>query len=183
MLETCVLALILCVLAAAQSPTPTPEKPASQATPSPTPPRNSVFTVPTFNVSKIKRPQTEADGGLSILSDTQGVDFGPYVKRMHVLIEDHWFPLMPKAALPPVMKSGLTVIEFAIMPDGSVQNMKITESSGDPELDRAAYGGIFNAAPLPKLPKEFTGPSLLIRAKFFYNPNKKQQQAPVQDKQ
>lgn len=117
-------------------------------------------------------PRVEHRGSMDILSDTLGVDFGPYMKRLHVTVEDHWYPLIPEVALPPMMKRGRVVIEFAILKDGSIQGLQIVSSSGDTALDRAAYGALLNASPVPRLPVEFTGPFLKIRAAFYYNPEK-----------
>ena len=113
-------------------------------------------------------------GGLEILSDTMGVDFGPYLKGLKVTVQEHWYSLMPESARPPVMKSGKTVVKFAVMRDGRVENIKIEQSAGDQELDRAAYGALAYSSPLAHLPASFTGDSLLIRANFFYNPTKGQ---------
>jgi TonB family protein len=118
------------------------------------------------------RPKVDHRGAMEILSDTMGVDFGSYMKRLHVTVEDHWFPLIPEIALPPMMKKGRVVIEFAIMKDGSIQGLGIVSSSGDLALDRAAYGALMNAVPLPRLPAEFSGQFLKIRAAFYYNPEK-----------
>src|SRR5262249_36241431 len=118
------------------------------------------------------KPKVETRGNMEILSDTRGVDFGPYMRRLHVTVEDHWYPLIPEIALPPVMKRGKVIIVFAIMKDGSIQALKVEGSSGDGALDRAAYGALTNAVPLPKLPVEFSGDYLLIRAVFYYNPDK-----------
>jgi TonB family protein len=117
-------------------------------------------------------PRIERRGDMEILSDTRGVDFGPYMKRLHVTVQEHWDPLIPEVALPPMMKKGMVVIEFAILKDGTVQAMSLVKSSGDVALDRAAWGALTSATPLPKLPVEFTGDYLLIRAAFYYNPDK-----------
>jgi TonB family protein len=118
------------------------------------------------------RPKVDTRGNMEILSDTRGVDFGPYMRRLHVTVEDHWYPLIPEIALPPVMKKGRVIIEFAIMKDGSIQGLRVVGTSGDTALDRAAYSALTNAVPLPKLPVEFSGEYLLIRAAFYYNPDK-----------
>ena len=118
------------------------------------------------------RPKVDTRGGLEILSDTMGVDFGPYMKRLKFTVENHWEPLIPQSALPPVMKKGVVVIEFAITKDGRVMGMKLISGSGDVALDRAAWGAITDAIPLPNLPAVFTGDYLQIRARFYYNPDK-----------
>lgn len=108
--------------------------------------------------------------GMEIVSDTMGIDFGPYVKRVHEIVQNHWDPLVPESALKPLMKKGTVVIEFAIAKNGKVSTMKLISTSGDAALDRAAWGGILNASPLPELPAQFSGDTLIIRANFFYNP-------------
>jgi TonB family protein len=118
------------------------------------------------------RPKIDTKGGLEILSDTMGVDFGPYMKRLRDTVVDHWMPLIPESARPPVMKKGLVVIEFAITKDGKVMGMKLISPSGDVALDRAAWGAITYAIPMPNLPTEFTGDYLKIRGLFYYNPDK-----------
>jgi len=118
------------------------------------------------------RPHVPTKGAFDILSDTQGVDFGPYMKRLRIRVQDHWDPLIPEIARPPMMKKGVVVIEFAIMKDGTIKAMRLVGSSGDVALDRAAWGALTSADPLPKLPVEFADDFLLIRAAFYYNPDK-----------
>jgi TonB family protein len=116
------------------------------------------------------KPNVAAKGGLEILSDTMGVDFGPYMKRLKFTIENNWKP--PESALPPIMRKGVVIIEFSITKDGRVMGMKLVGKSGDVALDRAAWGAITAAIPLPNLPKDFAGDYLTIRGLFYYNPDK-----------
>jgi TonB family protein len=118
------------------------------------------------------RPKVDARGGLEILSDTMGVDFGPYMKRLRYTVQTHWDPLIPESALPPIMRKGVVMIEFSITKDGRVMGMKLISGSGDVSLDRAAWAAITDAIPLPNLPKDFAGDYLQIRARFYYNPDK-----------
>ena len=118
------------------------------------------------------RPKVDTRGGLEILSDTMGVDFGPYMKRLKFTVQNHWDPLIPESALPPIMRKGVVVIEFSITKDGRVMGMKLISGSGDVSLDRAAWAAITDAIPLPNLPKDFAGDYLQIRARFYYNPDK-----------
>jgi TonB family protein len=108
-------------------------------------------------------------GALEILSDTQGVDFGPYLQRILQDVKDNWYRLIPESA---EMKKGKLSIEFAITKDGQVAGMKLVATSGDPPLDRAAWGGITASNPFPPLPTDFKGPYLALRFRFFYNPDK-----------
>src|SRR5262249_7297070 len=61
------------------------------------------------------RPKVDQIGNFQVLTDTLGVDFGPYWKRVQVTVQDHWDPLVPEVARAPMMKKGVVVIEFAIM--------------------------------------------------------------------
>ena len=108
-------------------------------------------------------------GALEILSDTQGVDFGPYLQRVLQEVKEHWYELIPESA---EMKKGKLALEFSIMPDGHVQGLTLRLSSGDVALDRPAWGSITGSDPFPPLPTEFKGPSLDLRFRYYYNPDK-----------
>jgi TonB family protein len=156
--------------------------PPAQASPTPSP--SPATTKPATKQVKIWQQRVEesihpkkpssAGGGMEILSDTMGVDFGPYLSRLKETVQKHWYSLMPESAMPPQMKSGKTIIKFAVMRDGKVTNVKIEQASGDVALDRAAYGALVYSSPLAELPASFAGDSLLIRASFLYNPARQQ---------
>jgi outer membrane biosynthesis protein TonB len=109
-------------------------------------------------------------GAVDILSDTLGVDFGPYLQRVIYDTKRAWYPIIPEAAQPPLLKKGLVQIRFKILPDGSVApgSMKLEGASGDVSLDKAAWAAITYAG-YPPLPKDFKGPYLELRFGFFYN--------------
>ena len=115
-------------------------------------------------------------GPLDVLSDTMGVDFGPYLARVLHDVRENWYSIIPESARAPLMKKGKVSIEFAIMRNGSVQSMTLagggSGSSGDIALDRAAWGGITASNPFPPLPNEFPGQYLALRFHFYYNPEK-----------
>ena len=186
--------------APAQAPAPPPPQQTTQQArleaPKPTQPNKSPFAIaspgssvnqaiqsvanghtsgidyPSGDYGSALHPKTERNEGMEILSDTLGVDFGPYMKRLHYTVQNHWDPLIPESALPPVMKKGVVVIQFSIGKDGRVMGMKLISSSGDTALDRAAWGAITDAIPLPQLPAQFSGQYLELRARFYYNPDK-----------
>jgi TonB family protein len=108
-------------------------------------------------------------GALDILSDTQGVDFGPYLQRILQDVRENWYHLIPESA---EMKKGKLAIEFAITKDGQVADMRLVATSGDVALDRPAWGSITASNPFPPLPREFNGPYLSLRFRFYYNPDK-----------
>ena len=110
-------------------------------------------------------------GALDVLSDTMGVDFGPYLQRVLHDVRENWYRVIPESARAPLMKKGKVAIEFAILKDGRVAGMTLAGSSGDVALDRAAWAGITQSNPFPPLPEEFAGQYLALRFRFFYNPD------------
>jgi len=107
-------------------------------------------------------------GDVEILSDTQGVDFKPYLARILNDVRTNWYRMISPSA---AMEKGKLAIEFAITKDGNLSGMKLVTSSGATNMDRAAWGGVTASSPFPPLPTDFTGPYLALRFRFFYNPD------------
>ena len=107
--------------------------------------------------------------GAEILSDTMGVDFNAYMRRLHDDIQRNWDPLIPEEVEPPLMKKGIVGIRFTILPDGKIGAMTLETRSGDVALDHAAWNAITSEGQFPPLPRQFHGPQLELRVGFFYN--------------
>jgi len=105
--------------------------------------------------------------GPVILSDTQGVDFGPYLARIVFITKRNWYAVMPEAAR--LGQKGRVSIVFEILKDGSVPQMNLVAGSGAEALDRAALAAIRASIPFPPLPTEFTGRHLVLQFIFLYN--------------
>ena len=114
---------------------------------------------------------------VEVLTDTQGVDFKPYVAKVLDAVRRNWYNLIPIEARPPELRQGKVTIEFAILPNGKVAGMRITSPSDDIAMDRAAWGGITASVPFDPLPEQFHGPYLGLRFRFCYNPPKASVQA------
>ncbi|WP_263367508.1 TonB C-terminal domain-containing protein [Edaphobacter bradus] len=109
--------------------------------------------------------------GVEVLSDTMGVDFAPYLRRILGDIRRTWVPLIPEEARPPLNKQGETLIRFTILPDGRIGEMHLEASTHDQAIDRAAWGGITGVGQFPPLPSNFKGPNLELRIAFLVNKN------------
>ncbi len=103
----------------------------------------------------------------TILSDTRGVDFGPYLARIVFIVRRNWYSVLPESAR--LGEKGRVGIVFEILKDGSVPQMRLVASSGSDPLDRAAQAGIHASIPFPPLPQEFTGNHLVLQFIFLYN--------------
>lgn len=102
-----------------------------------------------------------------ILSDTRGVDFGPYLARIVYTVRRNWYAVIPEAAR--LGQKGRVAVVFEILKDGSVPELRLLGSSGLDPLDRAALAGIRASIPFPPLPEEFTGNHLVLQFNFLYN--------------
>ncbi len=102
-----------------------------------------------------------------ILSDTQGVDFGPYLARIVYTVRRNWYAVIPEAAR--LGQKGRVALVFEILKDGSVPQLRLVGSSGFDPFDRAAVAGIRASIPFPPLPEEFTGNHLVLQFIFLYN--------------
>jgi TonB family protein len=112
-------------------------------------------------------------GDMEVLSDAMGVDFGPYL-RTGVLpyIRGTWQGSVRKRTDTLTSDRATLAVEFTILKDGSLDNMKLAESSGDTELDSTALDGLTTSAPFLALPPEFSGQFLQLRCHFYYKPGR-----------
>lgn len=108
-------------------------------------------------------------GDIEILSDTHGVDLGPYLQHVSHEVRENWYVLTPESAQ---MKKGNLAIEFTISKDGQIAGIHLAVPSGDVGLDQAALGGITASNPFPPMPSDFGGPYLTLRFRFVYPPRK-----------
>jgi TonB family protein len=111
-------------------------------------------------------PNFSTEGPI-ILSDTRGVDFGPYLARVVYIVRRNWYSVIPESAR--LGEKGRVGIVFEILKDGSVPQLRLVASSGADPLDRAALAGIHASIPFPPLPEEFTGNHLVLQFIFLYN--------------
>jgi len=111
-----------------------------------------------------KRPERA-----EVLTDTEGVDFDPYLRRVAKIVQQNWHSVLLLSAYPLTNKEARLSIEFVVQKDGKVDKMRIDTPSGDRQLDRVAWASITSSSPLPRLPEEFRGQSLGLRLNYFYN--------------
>jgi len=117
-------------------------------------------------------PGGQADPNFSteeptILSDTKGYDFGPYMNQVVNRVRYNWYSLIPEIAR--LGKRGKVVIIFTITQNGIIDNAHIVANSGTEPLDRAAFGAITASNPFAKLPAGFDGDRLDLQFTFLYN--------------
>src|SRR5204863_9166689 len=103
----------------------------------------------------------------TILSDTRGYDFGPYMNQVVNRVRVNWYTLIPEIAR--LGKKGRVVIIFTITKTGIIDDVRLVANSGTEPLDRAAMGSITASNPFAKLPAGFDGDRLVLQFTFLYN--------------
>ena len=167
------------------TPVPQPSKPPATAVPQPTaipiaPPAEPDRVQASADAMRSKDSKTtpvptppapEPDGGggrgLSVGSNGGGTatgipadfHFTYYIERMLALIESRWYK--------PVVPQGTRArVGFVILKSGRVEGIRLEESSGLPNFDRATLRALYAANPLPPLPPAYGKPSLTVHLSF-----------------
>jgi outer membrane biosynthesis protein TonB len=124
-----------------------------------------------YSFANAGRSGPQKFGGVDILSDTQGVDFDPYLRRLLGDIKRNWEPLLPPEAGSPLFKQGETYIRFTILPDGSIKSasMHLDGSTHDVAIDKSCWNAITSEGQYPPLPKNFRGSEFELRIHFLTN--------------
>ena len=119
--------------------------------------------------SSAKPNGNDVRGPIDVLSDTKGFNMKPYLKEIAGIVRSRWYFVMPNVVRAPKLEQGHVAIDFRVMKDGQIKDVKYHENSEDPKLDRAAYAAITGSGPLPALPSEFQCEFIKLRFHFFYN--------------
>jgi TonB family protein len=110
-----------------------------------------------------------AGADIEMRTDTEGVDFGPYMKSLYMSIKREWFAGMP----PSVEKGekGTVTVQFRVLRDGKVPEdfLKVVFSSEKKDLDEASLQAVRKAAPFDHLPEKYSQPFIELRMTFQYN--------------
>lgn len=110
-----------------------------------------------------------AGAGIEMLTDTEGVDFNDYLRRVYITVKQNWYAVMPASVQ--LGDQGVVSLQFKIMRDGSVPDgdPRRIFGSGKEPLDRAAVSSIRASNPFPQLPAQFKGPFIELRFTYYYN--------------
>lgn len=79
-------------------------------------------------------------------------EVAPYIIKMKKKIEEHWAP--PVLFTYYGLTSGETVVQFKIMPDGQVRDLKVLQEKGDESLKKSSLQAIQDAGPFEPVPPQ-----------------------------
>jgi len=110
-----------------------------------------------------------AGAGVEMLTDTEGVNFDDYLRRVYITVKQNWFAVMPASVQ--LGDQGKVSLIFKIYRNGNVTegDPQLVYGSGKEPLDRAAVSSIRASNPFPPLPSAFKGPYIELRFTYFYN--------------
>jgi TonB family protein len=103
---------------------------------------------------------------VQLRSDTEGVDFKPYLMQLIATIKRNWLAVIPESAR--MGRRGKVSLQFVIAKDGNIDKIVFAEQSGSSALDRAAVSGVSASNPLPPLPREYKGTRIVLQLNFVY---------------
>jgi protein TonB len=96
--------------------------------------------------------------------DAKGVDFNPWLRRFVAQIKRNW--LVPQAAM---MMKGHVVIQFNVLRNGTITDLRIVQTSGIPPFDLAAFNSLKLSNPTLALPTEYPDDKAFFTVTFHYN--------------
>ena len=110
-----------------------------------------------------------AAAGIQMLTDTEGIDFNDYLRRVYLAVRGKWYAVMPASVQ--LGDQGVVSLQFKIMRNGSVPDGDPSQvfSSGKEPLDRAAFSSIRASNPFPPLPAGFKADHIELRFTYYYN--------------
>jgi len=115
------------------------------------------------------RGKGTAAAGIQMLTDTEGIDFNDYLRRVYYIVQRNWYAVMPASVS--LGDQGVVSLQFKIKQNGEVPDGDPAQvfSSGKEPLDRAAFSSIRASNPFPPLPAGFKADHIELRFTYYYN--------------
>jgi TonB family protein len=135
--------------------------------------------IPAFaiNLGLSQRPSTpgliKGDLTLTFPVEIKGDEFRQYKIDVTQDVQDKSYNLNAETvrlSLAHKGKIGKVVIDFSILREGAVADVRLVESSGDKKLDKAAVEAITASSPHAALPPGFKGDKLDVRFEYSFKP-------------
>jgi protein TonB len=153
--------------------TPAPETksssaPAAKSTPAPETPTNAIPDGqggrPSLAYGQFSTGAGEA--GIGFGDTSFGDRYGTYVNSITRAISNNWLKSLVDAS---VQKAPRVYLSFTIAHDGTVSDVEVKQSSGNPSLDRSAKRAVLASNPLPALPPDYRGGNISVSFYFEYS--------------
>jgi len=101
-------------------------------------------------------------GGVTLGDDTPfGTQFGWYARLLKDKVTQRWRTSELDQRI-----QNVAVVMFTLHRDGSVSGVRLTQPSGNSSLDYSAQRALYDAAPFPPMPQQFSHSSVNIEMRF-----------------
>lgn len=107
---------------------------------------NPEFTEDTKGTGPIIKGGASGEGGGEM---TRGLEFIMYTQQLQRRVQESWIVAEKKPGL-------VAAVSFRIQPDGDIQELELTQSSGDSVFDQSVVRAIRKAAPFPPPPQSYS---------------------------
>ena len=107
--------------------------------------------------------QGAGEGGLNL--GGFGDRYGWYVGAVRNRISSNWLLSMVS---PNLMTAPRVYVTFSILRNGTIDDVKIVQSSGIPEVDRSALRAVLASNPFGPLPADYTGDKVAVEFYFDF---------------
>jgi protein TonB len=105
------------------------------------------------------------EGGLDFGDGNFGGRYGWYVAAVRNRVSSNW---LLSVISPNILTAPRVYLNFDILHDGTVTNVRITQSSGIPEVDRSALRAVLASNPLGPLPPDYAGSKVTVEFYFDF---------------
>jgi TonB family protein len=95
--------------------------------------------------------------------DSKGVEFGPWLRRFVAQVKRNWN--VPVA----MFQSGRVVIQFYVLRNGTITELKIVSPSPYPAYNNSAFNALKNSNPVLPLPAEYPDDRAFFTVTFYYD--------------
>ena len=99
-------------------------------------------------------------------SSTQGVEFGPWLRRFIAQIRRNWF--IPEAAM---FQKGHVAITFYVGKDGRITELKVLRPSAIDAFNNSSFNALAASNPTQPLPPEYPDDRAFFTVTFYFNEN------------
>ena len=104
-------------------------------------------------------------GGLDFGDGNFGGRYGWYVAAVRNRVSSNW---LLSVISPNILTAPRVYLNFDILHDGTVTNVRVTQSSGIPEVDRSALRAVLASNPLGPLPRDYAGGKVTVEFYFDF---------------
>jgi len=140
------------------------ERPRPQQHYTPPAPRNQIYSSARQAVSNPMYAAQSGAGQVGIGPNSPlGNRLGGYAELVRERIAQNW----RTSGLDARAQAAPAIVGFTIQRDGTVRNVQLAQSSGNPTIDDTALRAVYNSNPLPQLPPQVAESS--ISAQFTFN--------------